>query len=235
MNSPWYLLKGAAACVNNPTCSRVRWRKQFFLPWKVKKSENTRQSWRQNKKINEEKSLWMQSGQSESGLDPTARNQSVCRQRCGNNNRSNNNPDCDQPGCLHWGQHDLAQEEGENVPTWSGTQTPWSFPSVGTISMRRLILTPFRGTNGFGPEPPCQKSSRRRTTGSLRWTSARLSATRAGSWTWSCAAELRMESSHKSGKLERMLWCTRTVNSARGSCSWTWRGCLCLDYPSMTF
>lgn len=53
--------------------------------------------------------------------------QSVCYQRCGNNNRSDNNPDLDPSGYLaylRWEQHALAQEKGDNVPTWSDTKTP---------------------------------------------------------------------------------------------------------------
>lgn len=102
--------------------------------------------------------------------------------------------------------------------------------------MLRPPRTPLCGTNrfGFGPESSCQKSFRRRTTGSQRWTSARWCRTRAGNWTWSCAAELRMESSRTSDTLERTC-SSRTVNSARGSCCWRWTGWPCLDYLFMTF
>lgn len=102
--------------------------------------------------------------------------------------------------------------------------------------MLRPTLTPLCGTNRFwfGPQSSCQKSFRRRTTGSPRWTSARWCRTRAGNWTWSCAAELRMESSRTWDTLERTC-SSRRGNSARGSCCWRWTGWPCLDYRCMTF
>lgn len=155
-------------------------------------------------------------------------------QRCGNSNCSK------ESGELGTGEkHAVDLETDEDVPTWSDIHTPLNFSACRDClcAMQRASLTPQCGSNGlcFGPESSWQKSFRKRTTGSRRWTSAHWCRTRAGNWTWSCSAGLRMASSRTSDTLERS-WCSsRTVNSARGSSCWRWTGWPCLDYRFMTF